>query len=250
MSASKTAAVVEKSKAKKAKKPDIYKPNAFLDIALTVLYIGLSAWTVYATWYDEEPRMFKVMLVSLVFVALFAEANKIVFNWLGKFLSRRLFQAGCIQADVMNGHGSPERLRKWMSQAWQLAIHVSMTGCELYFLAQFPHWWSNPLSVWFENTRFDEVDIWLKSFYILQQVCFRLLPSSQNRLSHTLLLTLQTIWMYTCFVHVAIDDRRKDYYVMYIHHCVTMALIILSFTGTLSSCVLVCQRSIVSAAAT
>ncbi len=45
---------------------------------------------------------------------------------------------------------------------------------------------------------------------------------------------VQTIWMYTCFVHVAIDDRRKDYYVMYIHHCVTMALIILSFTGTIN----------------
>ena len=168
---SSASAVVNKSKAPaKAKKPDVYTPNAFLDVALTILYVGLSVWTVHATWYDEEPRMLKVMLVSLVFVALFAEANKIVFNWLGKFLSRNLFEWGLIEADVMNGMGSKKRVRKWMSQAWQLAIHVSMTGCELYFLAQFPHWWSNPLSVWFENTRFDEVDIWLKSFYILQQV--------------------------------------------------------------------------------
>ena len=171
MSQAKAAVAVQSGEGReKGKIPDVYTPNAFLDVALTVLYVGLSAWTVHATWYDEEPRMFKVMLVSLVLVALFAEANKLVFNWLGKFLSRNLFQMGLIDADVMNGKGSPERLRKWMSQAWQLAIHVSMTGCELYFLAQFPHWWSNPLSVWFENTRFDEVDIWLKSFYILQQV--------------------------------------------------------------------------------
>jgi hypothetical protein len=169
--ASKPTAVVDPDIAASSKKLlDVYSPNPFLDTSLTVLYIGLSAWTVYAAVYDEEPRMFKVMLVSLVVVALFAELNKLVFNWLGKYISRTFYQAGCVNTDIMNDVNSPQRLRKWNSQAWQLAIHSSMTCCELYFLAQFPHWWTDPASLWLESTREVEVDIWLKSFYILQQV--------------------------------------------------------------------------------
>lgn len=35
----------------------------------------------------------------------------------------------------------------------------------------------------------------------------------------------QGIWVYTCAIHRFVDSRRKDYFVMYIHHIVTIALV-------------------------
>ena len=31
--------------------------------------------------------------------------------------------------------------------------------------------------------------------------------------------------MYTCFIHRFVDERRKDYFVMYLHHIVTITLV-------------------------
>jgi TLC domain len=46
-----------------------------------------------------------------------------------------------------------------------------------------------------------------------------------------LYLTQLAIWCYTCFVHRFVDVRRKDYYVMYVHHVITIALV----TGSASA---------------
>ena len=39
------------------------------------------------------------------------------------------------------------------------------------------------------------------------------------------LLPAQAVWMYTCLKHRFVDERRKDYFVMYLHHIVTIALV-------------------------
>lgn len=33
------------------------------------------------------------------------------------------------------------------------------------------------------------------------------------------------MWIYTCVVHRFFDERRKDYFVMYVHHVATIALV-------------------------
>lgn len=56
-----------------------------------------------------------------------------------------------------------------------------------------------------------------------------LLSRSRSR-STTLTFVLvcflwQGVWIYTCFIHRFVDARRKDYFVMYAHHVVTIALV-------------------------
>lgn len=33
------------------------------------------------------------------------------------------------------------------------------------------------------------------------------------------------VWIYTCFMHRFVEERRKDYFVMYLHHVVTITLV-------------------------
>jgi len=45
------------------------------------------------------------------------------------------------------------------------------------------------------------------------------------------LIRLQATWMYTCVIHRFFDEQRKDYFVMYIHHIATIALVSWSFSA-------------------
>lgn len=191
------------------KKEAVYKPNPVLDVILTILFAILTLATVRACWVDSEKRMTAVLCGSLVVVAVWAELSKVTFRWIGKTLSRVCYQAGMLDSDALNDPKKPERLEKWMTQSWQLAIHWTMTLVALAFLYVNPQWWTDPRAVWYRHTEEAEVGLALKSLYIFQQ----------------------SIWIYTCFIHVALDHRRKDYFVMYIHHIVTLSLIVLSFTS-------------------
>jgi hypothetical protein len=42
---------------------------------------------------------------------------------------------------------------------------------------------------------------------------------------------LQSIWIYTCIVHRFFDERRKDYFILYLHHIVTIMLVAGSFSA-------------------
>lgn len=39
------------------------------------------------------------------------------------------------------------------------------------------------------------------------------------------------MWIYTCIVHRFFDERRKDYFILYVHHIVTIMLVAGSFSG-------------------
>lgn len=42
---------------------------------------------------------------------------------------------------------------------------------------------------------------------------------------------LQAIWTYTCIAHRFFDERRRDYFILYGHHLVTIALVLASWYG-------------------
>jgi hypothetical protein len=42
---------------------------------------------------------------------------------------------------------------------------------------------------------------------------------------------VQAVWIYTCIVHRFFDERRKDYFVMYVHHIVTIMLVAASLSA-------------------
>ena len=41
----------------------------------------------------------------------------------------------------------------------------------------------------------------------------------------------QAVWIYTCLIHRFFDEHKKDYFVMYAHHVVTIALVAISYSA-------------------
>jgi hypothetical protein len=95
-------------------------------------------------------------------------------------------------------------MKKWQEQSWQLFVHVVASIAEVTMLME-ETWWSDPSTCWiphpFEQRGKARAD--LQVLYMAQLA----------------------VWMYTCFIHRFIDERRKDYFVMYLHHVVTIALV-------------------------
>merc|ERR1712072_517839 len=84
-------------------------------------------------------------------------------------------------------------------------VHAAMTGLEMYCLIGEP-WWEDPVSVWSPG--------------VYEQV-------ATQKFSLKFLFYCQlAIWMYTCFMHVFVHERVKDYYVMYAHHVATISLVL------------------------
>ena len=51
-----------------------------------------------------------------------------------------------------------------------------------------------------------------------------------NTTLHALYLVQTAIWIATCFSHQFLEQRHKDYVMMYLHHLVTIALLLLSYS--------------------
>ena len=114
--------------------------------------------------------------------------------------------------------------RKFADQAWQIAIHASMTFCEIYLLFG-KTWLNNPASCFepcpseyamsVESTELEsgasdvkqQHELELRVFYILQLA----------------------IWVWTGFSCCALESRRKDYVEMMLHHNLTVMCILCSF---------------------
>jgi ceramide synthetase len=109
--------------------------------------------------------------------------------------------------------------KKWRDQAWQLAIHVSMTAWEVRLLglaaARGQPWWEDPYTMYTPCPQLYLRDgvvgfpflYELRSFYVLQLV----------------------LWMWTGVSAKWLEERRKDYVEMMLHHVMTVALILGSF---------------------
>jgi hypothetical protein len=124
---------------------------------------------------------------------------------LGRYLSELVFRTRLVDERPLSG---PLQLKKWQEQAWQLAVHASFSVFELVILSD-EEWWMKPETSWvphpFEQRGKFRTD--LQVFYVAQLA----------------------VWIYTCIVHRFVDERRKDYFVMYLHHIVTIALVGLSW---------------------
>jgi ceramide synthetase len=97
---------------------------------------------------------------------------------------------------------------KFIGTAWQFFIHASMVVFEMYVLYD-EDWLSHPWQCFYPNPQ-------------------EFVPKQSLRL---LYLTQIAIWVYTCFQHRFNADAHahKDYFVMYVHHLVTIGLVGLAY---------------------
>jgi len=100
---------------------------------------------------------------------------------------------------------------KFADQSWQLVIHCTMTVFETYILFfESPsevQWWQKPETVWMQPVFQEPPRQSLKVLYGLQVAT----------------------WFITAISHRFFEEYHKDYYVMYGHHLVTIALLVGSY---------------------
>ena len=181
---------------------DIYTPNALLDALMTGLFLLQVVIIVYEMWGRNMLGLFAVLCIAIDALVFRVKAWS---EWIGGRLSDLVADHGLVDERPL---AAKIQLKKWQEQTWQLVVHASATIFEVAILSD-EEWWQKPETSWvphpFEQRGKFRTD--LQVFYIAQLA----------------------VWMYTCFVHRFVDERRKDYFVMYLHHIVTISLVGLSW---------------------
>ena len=105
-------------------------------------------------------------------------------------------------------------MHKFQDQMWQLFIHGSMTAFELYILfVEDRGAWTKEERAGVLNNEF--ASLWTPHPY----------NQPNNTSLHLFYLVQLAIWIDTCFSHRFIEERHKDYVMMYLHHIVTIMLV-------------------------
>ncbi len=179
------------------------------DALFGVLLFSEFVWVGYIL-FDRYNASLKTygMHTAVLFSAMFAAT--IIAVHLTKFTSEFVFK-GC------SALRSPVQMKKFKDQAWQLAIHASMSWCA-YSIVKRTTWWSDPGSAYDPCPDKYDHDDDVVLFYVLQLA----------------------IWMWTALSCFILEERRKDYVEMMVHHVVTIALVATSLQyNNLSTGVLV-----------
>ena len=189
--------------------------NSIVDAAMGVALAGECVWFSYfnldiSSWNDSLTVAFvasmPVVLAAIITIKKVARAIG------GAISSSRWRTSNRVPKDCRNPLSSSIIMNKWEEQSWQLAVHISMATCGAYLLfyggggAGSEKWWSDP------DTTLNPCPVpaaagspltALRFFYIVQL----------------------NIWFVTAVSCKFIEERRKDYVEMMLHHIMTIALV-------------------------
>jgi len=205
----------ERSRALRRKRNKTIVINPTADIAFTAIFFLEIALVFYALEKGAALGLGSIppRSASLALVAACAFVFAVIFfvKWssvaIGSLLSRAVFPGDPLR--------KTRQLHKFRDQMWQLAIHVSMTLLEVYILffeEGSVEWWSNHAMLWSPHPH----------------VCAESTAHAKWSI-HLLYLLQMAIWVDTCFGHRFLEERHKDYLLMYLHHVVTIALVGFSY---------------------
>ncbi len=178
------------------KKDVLKRERTLLDDTLTVIFLCLIALVFYHVYDDTQWLI--VFLMSLASVAVLIVVTKKAARGVGSFVSRRLLNSSWTPIADRNPLQKRQTMKKFSDQAWQLAIHSSMSALEYYII--FRDTEGSPDNNFFDNTS----HCWFP--YEAPQV--------HSNLMRTFYLVQLSIWIVTCFSHRFLEARHKDYYQM------------------------------------
>ena len=169
-----------------------------VDNLMTLAFLLLCAWLARSLLRAGEALVFCLALVAThACVTLLREGASIFASWFGAHAVAQ----GMVSVDPF---ATPLQRKKFADQAWQLAVHAAFALAEARILSEEP-WWYDPRTPWIPSATTQPAGrADLKVLYLAQLV----------------------VWVYTCAVHRFLDERRRDYYVMYAHHIVTILLVL------------------------
>ncbi|OQS02492.1 hypothetical protein THRCLA_05134 [Thraustotheca clavata] len=177
----------------------VSKPNPVLDGILMTALLG----EIITLFYIFEIELLLTLFGMVGVVAIAIYVVKAVFQAGGGYVSRTFLQH---LGDPLK---KKTTMKKFTDQAWQLAIHTSMTLLEIIVIMD-ETWWSDTRSMW--NPESPTCDF-----------------PTQKYLTKFLYITQLAIWIYTAFSCKFLEEIRKDYLIMMTHHVVTIALVSWSY---------------------
>lgn len=203
--ASPAAPAAGKGSANGGKKPKtkirVYVPNPLLDNVLTCLFLAEVAWTAYIFVGSAADLWTLAVMLPCVAVLVWGvkRGTAVLCEVLNPLLPRRWDED---EGKWTQPLVKAKTRKKVAEQMWQLLVHIGMTAWEAYVLSDEP-WMARPETAWIPHPFEQVVKPSLKLLYLAQLA----------------------VWIYTCYVHRYVDERHKDYFVMYLHHVVTIALV-------------------------
>ena len=205
-----TAAPLPKSKRAK----DVYVPNPTTDAVLTFIFLAQVAVLLFSLLSGSVSPPHSpltpvqsglALIVACLTVYPVIVVVKIVSRVVGGLMSRTLL------AHLGDPLKKQKTMHKFQDQMWQLFVHVSMSAFEYYILFHEDggvKWWEDYTTLWAPHPSVQENKPSVHLFYLIQLA----------------------IWIDTCFSHKFVEERHKDYVMMYVHHIVTIVLVAGSYS--------------------
>jgi len=193
---------------------DVYVPNPKTDFVLTFVFLGQVAALLFSLLFGlvAPPHSPLTPFQSgLALVAACLTVYPVIL--VVKFFSRVVggLMSRTLLAHLGDPLKKPKTMHKFQDQMWQLFIHASMSAFEYYILFHEDggvKWWSDYATIWQPHASVQENKPSVHLFYLIQLA----------------------IWIDTCFSHKFIEERHKDYVMMYVHHIVTIILVAGSYS--------------------
>eukprot|EP00299_Pterocystis_sp_00344_P019273 c9580_g1_i1.p1 GENE.c9580_g1_i1~~c9580_g1_i1.p1 ORF type:complete len:353 (+),score=72.25 c9580_g1_i1:38-1096(+) len=179
---------------KKTEATLVRKP--WLDFTTDAAFLLLSIISIYYCFVEDAGNMILIWL-ALVVVGIYVVVH--ISGALGTFLSRR-WLSGALFGDPLS---SKITHRKFTAQCWQLVVHVGMAYLE-YQAVKKINWVDEPHLLGPPAKHLNiPIDRDVINVYVIQSA----------------------IWIVTGLSHRFVEEHHKDYYVMYFHHIVTLAVV-------------------------
>jgi len=183
-----------------------YEVNWYADTAMTVIFIvqifALLRHCQQRSKSEGDEYVLAQMVAGIIVLVCIIMMCKRIARSIGTWISSTF-------NPIEDPMSNPVLLSRFADQFWQLVVHVSMTIFELAILSETNYsWLYNPDESWIPPPSRQAVNPTIEAFY-QTQLC---------------------IWVATGLSHKFVDERNKDYYVMYIHHIATLGLVFGSWT--------------------
>lgn len=191
---------------RKAKKEYTHIP--WLDNLLTLIFVALAVLTCYVLPVGDLIHLGGYTVATVVAIT----SSKAAFLWLAPKIGT--------QAAIEK----PRNVRKFADQGWQMVIHASMSALELYIL------YEDDWKMW------NEPDKGLLDYCARSPAASCISTRSWSGKTYTVLPSIRAlylaqlaIWAFTAISHRFLEARHKDYFVMYLHHIITLILVLGSY---------------------
>ncbi|KAK8805639.1 hypothetical protein WA158_002295 [Blastocystis sp. Blastoise] len=178
----------------------IYKQNKVLDVVLPCLIFPLMGYLIY--FFLSQKDICFTFIGFLVFSFSLQFVSDYVLGVLSCWMSTKFFS----QEPFCDPLSKAYSKQKYLSQAYQLVIHVISTYFEFKYAIQY-NWFRDFPTMYHAPGESVAVPMEIRLLFAFEI----------------------TLWIVQAIYLIFIDKRKKDFYALYIHHITTMSLIYFAY---------------------